>query len=224
MTTFVLVPGACHGGWWYLPGVDRLSEQGHAAHALTLTGLGDDGLLASGPVNLDTHITEATEAVVAATRDQGDGAVLVGHSYGGSVITGVADRVPERVRALVYLDAFVPDDGDSCFAMTDDEQRRWYIDGAGATGLGVEPLPFFDERARPHPVATLLQRARLTGAWRSVPVKHYVAATEWPGRSPFADTAERVRADPAWTVHYWPTRHNVLHDGPDRLLDLIVGL
>ncbi len=57
----------------------------------------------------------------------------------------------DRVRALLHLDAFVPADGDSCFAMTDDEQRRWYVEGAGRTGLGVDPLPFFDERARPHP-------------------------------------------------------------------------
>lgn len=224
MTTFVLVPGACHGGWWYRPLVDRLVEHGHTAHALTLAGLGAVEPAMTGPVNLDSHVAEATAVVAATSDDPREGVVLVGHSYGGTVITGAADRVPERVRALVYLDAFVPEDGDSCFAMTNDEQRRWYIEGAAATGLGVEPLPFFDDRAKPHPVATLLQRARLTGAWRSVPVKHYVAATGWAGESPFADTAERLRSDPAWTVHHWQTRHNVMHDGPQRVLELIAGL
>jgi pimeloyl-ACP methyl ester carboxylesterase len=136
----------------------------------------------------------------------------------------VADRHPELVRALVYLDAFVPDDGDSCYAMTDDEQRRWYVEGAGRTGLGVDPLPFFDERARPQPLATLVQRVRLSGRWCRIPVKHYVEATRWPAGSPFAPTAARLRGDPAWAVHTWDTRHNVLWDGPDRVLDLLVTL
>jgi hypothetical protein len=83
-------------------------------------------------------------------------------------------------------------------------------------------LPFFDPRARPHPRATLLQRIQLTGNWQRVPVKHYVAATDWPGRSPFAPIVEQVRADPAWTVHEWPTRHDVLAEGPERLLELLV--
>ena len=173
-------------------------------------------------ITLDRHVDDATAALPAVAPSEG--VVLVGHSYGGTVITAVADRVPDRVRALVYLDAFVPDDGDSCFAMTDDEQRRWYVEGAGRTGLGVDPLPFFDERARPHPLATLVQRVRLTGAWQAVPVKHYVAATAWPGVSPFAPTTARLQADPAWTVHVWDTRHNVLWDGPGRVLDLLVGL
>ncbi|WP_028927182.1 alpha/beta hydrolase [Pseudonocardia acaciae] len=211
MTNFVLVPGACHGGWWYQPVVDALRSLGHTARALTLAGL--DGQRPAGQVNLDTHIEEVTAEV-------GDDVVLVGHSYGGSVITGVADRVPERVRALVYLDAFVPEDGDSCYAMIDDELRRWYIEGSGRTGYGLEPMPFFDPRAVPHPTASLFQRIRLTGAWRKVPVKHYAAAT-WPGRSPLADTIERVRADPSFVVHDWPTPHNVLHDGPGRVLDLL---
>lgn len=219
MTTFVLVPGACHGGWWYDPLVEALGEAGHRAIALTLSGLAPAE--PSGPVTLETHVEEATAAALGA--DAG-GTVLVGHSYGGSVINGVADRIPDRVLALVYLDAFVPEDGDSCFAMTDDEQRRWYIEGAGGSGLAVEPLSFFDERARPHPLATLIQRSRLTGAWRSVPVKHYVAAADWPGQSPFAPTTERMRRSPGWELHEWKTRHNVLHDGPDRVLALLLAV
>jgi pimeloyl-ACP methyl ester carboxylesterase len=221
MTTFVLVPGACHGGWWYRPLVERLEEEGHAAVAVTLTGLGqDDDLATLGPVNLDTHIDEVTEVV----RQSAGAVVLVGHSYGGSVIAGVADRLPERLAALVDLDGFAPADGDSCYAMTNDEQRDWYIEGAGADGLGVAPLPFFDDRARPHPLASLVQRIRLTGTWTTVPVKHYVAATAWPGESPFAPTTERLGRDPGWTVHAWDVRHNVLADGPERLLALLTSL
>jgi pimeloyl-ACP methyl ester carboxylesterase len=221
MTTYVLVPGACHGGWWYDPLVGGLRERGCTAVAVTLRGLaaGDD-LAVLPAINLDSHLAEVADVVAGADDD----VVLVGHSYAGSVITGVADRLPERVRALVYLDAFVPGDGDSCWAMTDDEQRRWYLDGAGETGLGVPPLPFFDERAKPHPLGTLVQRIRLTGAWRRVPVKHFVAATARAGHSPFADTTERLQADPEFTVHVWDVRHNVLAEGPDRVLALLDGL
>ncbi len=226
MSAFVLVPGACHGGWWYQPVVTELETRRHAALAVTLAGLGPDGMTGAGQVTLDTHIDEVTAALTAASDTAGEPVVLVGHSYGGTVITGAADRAPDRVRALVYLDAFVPDNGDSCWSMTNDEQRRWYLDGAGRTGLTVDPLPFFDPQARPHPLATLVQRIRLTGAWTTVPRRTYVAVTGWPGglsASPFAATARRVAADPAWDYQQWPTRHNVLHEGPDRLLQLLLA-
>ena len=76
--------------------------------------------------------------------------VLVGHSYGGMVITGVADRIPEKVDALVYLDALVPRDGESCWHLVNDEQRQWYLD-VDDTGYGVQPMSFFDPRATPIP-------------------------------------------------------------------------
>lgn len=87
------------------------------------------------------------------------------------------------------------------------------------TGLTGDPLPFFDARARPNPLATLVQRSTLSGARRSVPSKISVAATARPqGDRPSAATTTRVAADPEWAVHRWDTRHDVLHDGPDRLL------
>ncbi len=217
VTTFVLVPGACHGGWWFAPLAEELRRHDHSALPLTLAGLGQDDDR-DALVTLDTHIGEATQAVL----ETGGGVVLVGHSYGGSVISGVADRLADRILALVYLDAFVPADGDSCYSMTNDEQRRWYIEGAGETGHAVEPLPFFDSRARPHPLATFIQRSRLSGAWEAVPIKHYVAALDWPGESPFTSTAARLRSTPGWRVREWQTRHNVMHDGPARVLELLL--
>ena len=226
MSSFLLVPGACHGGWWDQPLVTELERNSHQAEALTLAGLGPEGMAGAGHVSLASHVAEVTAAVSAASDRSGEDVVLVGHSYGGSVITGAADQVPDRVRALVYLDAFVPDHGDSCWSMTNDEQRHWYIDGAGRTGVAVEPLPFFDPQARPHPLATLVQRSTLTGAWQSVPSKTYVAATGWPqgSTSPFTNTTSRLAPNSAWTVHQWDTRHNVLHDGPQRLLDLLLSI
>jgi len=171
MTWFVLIPGANHGGWWFEPVVDGLTRAGHSADAITLSGLDPDGPAAPG-ANLDTHINEILELL--ASRDEH--VVLVGHSYAGSVITAVADQRPEQVSALLYLDAFVPEDGDSCWSMVKEWEREWYIDGSRRTGVAVDPLPFFDDRARPHPIGTLLQQSTVTGAYKSVQRKHYVLA------------------------------------------------
>ncbi|MGZ4561416.1 MAG: alpha/beta fold hydrolase [Mycobacteriaceae bacterium] len=221
MTSFVLVPGACHGGWWFQPLADELRKRGHLAHAITLPGLADRADLLNGSVTLDTHVDDLAATICAEGIED---AVLVGHSYGGSVISGVADRIPERINGLMYLDAFVPEDGESCWSITDDDHRRWFIEGASRTGIAIDPQPFFDERATPHPLATVMQRSRLTGGWQSVAVKHYVAATGWPGRSQFASTAERLRADAAWTVHDLPTGHNVMVEAPDQLLELVLSV
>jgi thioesterase domain-containing protein len=91
MAWFVLVPGACHGGWWYEPVVIALRSEGHRADAVTLSGLDPDGPPAPS-ANLDSHVAE----VAAVLRDETDPVVLVGHSYAGSVITGVADQLPGR--------------------------------------------------------------------------------------------------------------------------------
>jgi pimeloyl-ACP methyl ester carboxylesterase len=214
VSTFILVPGACHGGWWYEPLARLIERDGHAAVPLTLSGLEQSPRL-DQVITLTTHIDQVAAAVPA-----GRDTVLVGHSYAGAVITGVADRRSDRIAALVYLDAFLPESGDSCWSMTNDDQREWYVAGSARTGYGVDPLPFFDERARPHPVATLLQTLPLTGAWRDVATRHYVAAT-WPGESPMAPSTRRAEADAGMVVHRWDTRHNVMADGPDRVWQLL---
>ena len=115
MTTFVLLAGACHGGWWYEPLVERLEKAGHRALAPTLAGLEDQPEL-DQLITLDSHVAQTAGLVT----DVGDeaGVVLVGHSYAGAVITAVADRTPNAVRALVYLDAFLPRDGETCWQLT----------------------------------------------------------------------------------------------------------
>lgn len=218
MITFVLVPGACHGGWWYDPLTSALEQDGHGAVPITLAGLEDQPRL-HRLITLATHVDEVAAVVPAAGP-----VVLVGHSYAGSVITAVADRMPQRITGLVYLDAFLPQDGDSCWSMTNDEQRQWYATGCARTGYGVDPLPFFSDRARPHPVATFLQALPLTGAWRTVTTKHYVAA-HWPEESPMALSTQRADTDPGITVHHWDdVRHNVLADGATRVLSLLRSL
>lgn len=109
MTCFVLVPGGWHGGWTFDALAERLRAAGHEVHATTLAGLEDEPD-ATGPTpNLDTHIDQVVELL----RARPQPVVLCGHSYGGMVIAGAADRAPDRVARLVHLDAYVPADGDT---------------------------------------------------------------------------------------------------------------
>ncbi len=122
MTTYVLIPGAWHGAWCFDDLADALRREGHRVLTYTLTGVAERVHLAHGGVNLETHITDVLAALAA--ESDADDLVLVGHSYGGMVITAVADRVPEKVDALVYLDAVVPHDGESCWHLVNDEMRQ----------------------------------------------------------------------------------------------------
>ena len=219
MTTYVLVPGACHGAWCFDDLASALRANGHRVLAITLTGIAERAHLLHAGVNLETHIVDVlAEMTVHDVHD----AVLVGHSYGGMVITGVADRVPQQVDSLVYLDAFVPRDGQSCWTLTTDEQRQWYAD-VDDTGYGVPPLPFFDSRATVHPLASLMQPIRLSDDLSRFRRRDYVYATKWDGESPFAATFDHMRNDPTWTTHALDGAHNLMRDCPDELLGILLG-
>lgn len=194
---------------------------GHQADAVTLAGL-EQVPVTTGTINLDAHV----EQLATLLKEMDGPAVLVGHSYAGSVITGAADRVPERVAGLLYVDAFVPRDGESCWSMTNDEQRQWYAEGSGRTGMAVDPMPFFDDRAVPHPLGTLMQRSTLTGAHERVERRVYLAAvgSPWIESSPFVPTADGLRADPAWTVVDVDCTHDVMATAPDDLLRLTLSM
>jgi pimeloyl-ACP methyl ester carboxylesterase len=110
MTTFVLVPAGGHGGWSFQPVAGLLRSQRHTVHPLTLTGLGDRAHLLNADIDLETHIRDVARTLL--YEDLHD-VVLVGHGYGGMVITGVADRIPARIGHLVYMDAAVPVHGQS---------------------------------------------------------------------------------------------------------------
>jgi pimeloyl-ACP methyl ester carboxylesterase len=219
MSTFVLIPGACHGAWCFDDLAAALRHCGHRVLAYTLTGVAERAHLAAG-VNLDTHITDVLAALATDTTD--DRLVLVGHSYGGMVVTGVADRIPDRVDAAVYLDALVPRDGESCWDLVNDAERAWYL-AVDDSGFGVPPLPFFDARASAHPLASLLQRIRLSGDLSRLRRRDFVYALRWPGDSPLRPSYERVRDDPAWTVHELDGAHNLMRDNPDDLVRILLA-
>src|SRR5688572_1955574 len=108
MATYVLIHGAWHGGWCWKLVAPALRRAGHEVYAPSLTGLGERRHLASRAIDLEAHVRDVVELL---EMEDLSGVVLLGHSYGGMVVTGAADRVPERISQLVYLDAFVPENG-----------------------------------------------------------------------------------------------------------------
>jgi pimeloyl-ACP methyl ester carboxylesterase len=129
MATFVLVPGGWHGGWYFQFLAEALRARGHRAYPITLTGLGERRHLLGADVNLDTHIHDVIQILQMENLSQ---VILLGHSYGGMVISGVVDRVPDRVATAIYSDAYVPSDGQSCFELANDLFRKLFLDGAAA--------------------------------------------------------------------------------------------
>ncbi|MEW2624721.1 alpha/beta hydrolase [Streptomyces sp. NPDC048106] len=220
MTTFVLVPGGWRGGWYFSGLADRLRTAGHRALTVTPTGVGDRAHLNSANVNLDTHIDDVL--AVLATEEVSD-AVLVGHSYGGMVITGAADRAPSGVvRRLVYSDAYVPEDGQSCWDLTTDAYRSLFLDGVAADGYAVQPPSGSDPRVTAHPLASFLQRIRLDAAGlRDVKTRDYVYLSGWEG-TPFAAVRDRLANDSTWRVHTLDSGHEVWRDAPQEFLEILL--
>jgi pimeloyl-ACP methyl ester carboxylesterase len=223
MATFVLVPGAWHGSWAFEAVVPLLQRAGHTVCALTLTGLrpdDDEATLASA--NLDTHAGDVLRLL---DRARLTDVTLVGHSYGGMVIAAAADRAPGRVARLVHLDAYVPRDGESCWSLTTGAYREAFVTGAAETGYAVAP-PFRpphggDPRRRPHPLASLLQSVRLTGAVDRVPRRDFVYCSGWEGGTPFTPLRARLAQDPGWRVHDLPTAHNAMREDPRAVAALL---
>ncbi len=219
-TNFVLVHGAWHGGWCWRRVADRLTAKGNRVFAPTLTGLADRSHLLDERVNLSTHVTDVVNLM---RWEELTDVVLCGHSYGGMVVTGVADKISERIASLVYLDAFVPESGQS---MQDLRPREL------PAGLTTPPptAEFFrvnerdrgwvDRQTTPQPIACITERLQLTGAYRAVRRKVYIRAADYPSPA-FEPTYERLKSDPGWVVHKLPCGHDVMLDMPDALAELL---
>jgi len=224
MATFILVPGAWHGSWAFEAVVPLLERAGHTVHALTLSGLRpDDDEATVAAANLDTHAEDVLRLL---DRAHVDDATLVGHSYAGMVVAAAADRAPGRISRLVHLDAYVPRDGESCWSETSEAYRQAFIAGAGETGHSVRP-PYRppdggDPRRRPHPLASLVQKIRLTGAAAQVPRREFVYCSGWDD-TPFTGLRDRLAADPGWQVHELPTAHNAMREAPEATAALLLG-
>jgi pimeloyl-ACP methyl ester carboxylesterase len=229
MTDFVLVHGAWHGGWCWRRVTERLARQGHRAWTPTLTGLGERSHLFGADVTLKTHIDDVLGVI---KWEQLDDIVLVGHSYGGVVITGVADAVADRIRSLVYLDAHVPKHGQAVIDLTSGERgemlRKMLAEHghlaptkAATFGCAGDDGHWVDGLCTPQPGATFTSPIHLTGAWGDVKRRIYVLAGGYEG-SYFHTYAERFRDDPAWEVEVLPTGHDMMVTMPDELTALLL--
>jgi pimeloyl-ACP methyl ester carboxylesterase len=231
MSTFVLVHGAWHGGWCWRRVERLLRGEGHEVYTPTLTGLGERAHLMSRQIDLETHIADVLG--VLRTEDLCD-IVLCGHSYGGMVITGVADGEPERIAALVYLDAFVPENGQCTLDLLPADRREQFDRGVRERGFGwlVPAIPaavykvneadqaWVDAQCTPHPLACFEQRLALTGAHETIAQRLYIRGALYTP-SAFAPVAERLRRDPRWRVIDLPAGHDVMLDTPEELAALL---
>lgn len=214
MASFVLVPGGWQGGWVYDEVGEMLRERGHAVRAVTPAGLEADPNMGAGPTpNLTSHVDQIVECV---GDSGGEPVILCGHSYAGMVITGAAETIPERIAHLVYIDAYVPADGDSCWALTSDMFRGMFVAGAAHDGRLVAVPDGLDARARPHPLASFLQAVEVRNPVAAQLPRTFIGGGPWRG-SPFVELALRLRGDPRWNVQEIPVGHNIMRRDPAAL-------
>lgn len=231
--TFVLVHGAWSGGWCYHKVAARLRSRGHLVFTPTLTGQGDRTHLRAANINLSLHIEDIL--AVFEYEDLHD-VVLAGHSYSGMVVTGVADRIVDRVRSLIYLDAFLPEDGQSVFDINMPANTQRFLESAGAYGglaVAAPPAAYFnvnpedaarvDALATPFPLGCFTEKIKLTGAYKRVAHRVYIHATVLPRESPFKPFYERTKADPGWQTHTLACGHDAMLDEPDRVTEILMS-
>ena len=232
MTTFVLIHGAWQGGWCWKRVALHLRQSGYDVFTPTLTGLGERAHLLDREIDLDTHIQDVLG--VLQCEDLSD-IVLCGHSYGGMVITGVADRASEQICSLVYLDALVPADGQNVLDLLPAEAAFSHREAARVRGSGfrIAPAPaeafavnvqdraWVDRQCADHPITTFEQPIRLDGKWKQVPRHTYIYATGWsPGiGKPFF---ERAQKESGWQAIPLACGHYVMIDMPEELTQILI--
>jgi pimeloyl-ACP methyl ester carboxylesterase len=230
MATFVLIHGAWHGGWCWRHVAPALRRAGHEVYAPSLTGLGERRHLASRDIDLETHIRDVLELLE--MEDLGN-VVLVGHSYGGMVITGAADRAAQRIAQLVYLDAFVPEDGRCLLEYTVPERAAWIRKEGEATGFvtpppmslwgHVRPDPFVAAREVKHPFATMAQKIRFRDPQALARIPKTFVYCAAPATGSFDQFAAKYRNDPAWRFHELRTGHDAMLLVPDEVARILLG-
>jgi pimeloyl-ACP methyl ester carboxylesterase len=228
--TFVLVHGAWHGGWCWRRVADRLRDGGHIVFAPTLTGLGERSHLMRAGIDLKTHITDVVNVM---KWERLTDVVLCGHSYGGFVISGVAEQMASAIRSIVFLDAFVPRNGESPQSLTSaavqDGVKAAVQRGdlgtaprsAEAFGVNAADRAWVDSLCVPQPIGALTDKIVLTGARDRIPRKSYIRARSYanPG---FDRAFGAVRTDPAWRAYEVPCGHDVMVDMPERLAEILL--
>ncbi|MEY4423804.1 MAG: hypothetical protein RLZZ258_907 [Actinomycetota bacterium] len=223
MANLIFIGGTGHGGWYFDDIAAKLRALGHTVFAPHPSGL-DPASNERKVVNLDTHVQDVLDVI---EQNQLEEVVLVGHSYGGMVITGAADRTSAKVTGLVYLDAALPQPGQRLWDLIDADMHKSFL--ASATdGLNVYPDEAFlamRPNVRPHPLATKLQPMNYSLDIFDVPTKVYVYAEEYlgvPGMiSPFEVIYDRLSQDAGWKTYSLPVGHDLLNTAPDEVFEIV---
>jgi pimeloyl-ACP methyl ester carboxylesterase len=228
--TFLLVHGAWHGGWCWRRVSDLLEKRGHKVFAPTLTGLGERSHLLNASVNLDTHIADIVNVI---KWENLNGICLVAHSYGGWPVSGALEQVPDRVTSVVYLDAFVPEDGQKGLDFASEFSRQGTM-AAIAKGELSRPAPkaetfhvnekdraWVDSKLTPQPVGVALQPIKLTAVREKIAKKTYIRAPIYP-QPTFDKVYAAKKSDASWRTYEVPCGHDVMVDMPDRLLEILL--
>jgi pimeloyl-ACP methyl ester carboxylesterase len=235
MATFVLVHGGWQGGWSWRRVVPHLRAGGHAVYTPTLTGLGERAHLLGCVDGLDTHVHDVIGLIE--YEDLQD-VVLVGHSYGGVVTTAVAEVVAQKLSHLVYLDAWVPKDGQRMFDLMPQERAEGYREAARVSGegIGIPPQPigafaiadeedarWFASKLVLQPLKTFESRVELSSEAAGGLPRTYISCTVNPVLAPvFRPFAQRARTEEGWGYRELPTGHVPMVTMPKELSELLV--
>jgi pimeloyl-ACP methyl ester carboxylesterase len=228
----VLVHGAWLGGWSWSRVAPPLVAAGHRVFAPSLAGLGDRASVDAATITLDTHVDDVVTLI---EREQLDEVVLVGHSYGGVVISAVAERIAPRIAHLAYVDAIVLKDGES-WADTEPPASRarrleaarqhgmtWPVPKAAALGIATaSDQAWAQPQLRPQPHGPYDGKVRVGAAWRGIE-KTYIAAVK-PVFAPVARYHQATRDIAGWNYADVPSGHCAMIDAPGPLADILVGL
>lgn len=242
MATYVLIHAAWHGAWCWRKVTPLLRARGHDVFTPTLTGLGERAHLAHPLVGLETHIQDVVNVL---TYEDLSGVILVGHSNGGTLITGIADRVPERLAHLVYLDAFVPDDGQATIDLTPAPRPAWEArvraEGYGWLVPTFRPLPWDDllrdvwqvtdaadrrwmgERLGPTPFKTFTDPVRRTNPAAAALPRTYIRCVQF-AHPAFDRFAELARQTAGWRSRELASNHEPFVTAPRELADLLLEI
>jgi pimeloyl-ACP methyl ester carboxylesterase len=225
MATYLICHGAWSAGWAWKKLRPLIQGAGHELFVPTYTGLGERAHLAHPMVNLDTHIQDILGVVDCEALSD---VILVGHSYGGMVATGVADRLPGLARHLVYLDAFVPADGQSLSDLVAGAPPAAPVEGwllppnPSPPDTSPEDLAWTLSRRRHQPLRCFTQKLRLANPAPACP-RSYIHCTRKLGYDAFAQFADRFRDDPAWRFHAMDASHSPNVTAPEALAALLLS-
>lgn len=233
--TFLLVHGAWHGGWAWERLVPYLTNANYKVFTPTLTGLGEKANLATPEVGLNTHIQDILSLLESENLHN---VILVGHSYGGMVITGVADKAAERIVHLVYLDAFIPRDGQSVADIISPESMRRFHEDSKAFGQGwrIPPLPverfgikskvdiaWVKPKLVPQPIKTFEEPVRLTNPIATSLPRTFIYLKK-PAMGTFDSFAKMTKSSKDWKYYEMDTGHDAMILEPLNLSKLLIEI